>query len=97
MKVLDAGKVLPDELALDLVSRKLASDECRRRGWVLDGLGTATGSDELERAIVTATEEVSIIVPIRAQYPLDPPCARSGRPYCIFPRMCAPGKRNTRP
>lgn len=56
MKLLDAGEVLPDKMVLDLVSTKLAGKECQRRGWVLEGVGTAGGADELEEAIVMATE-----------------------------------------
>lgn len=41
---------------LDLVSKKLASTECQKRGWMLDGIGTAGGLEVLEAAIVMATE-----------------------------------------
>lgn len=56
MKLLDAGEVLPDNMVLDLVSTKLASEECQKNGWVLEGIGTAGGVEELEEAIVMATE-----------------------------------------
>lgn len=57
MKLLDAGEVLPSEMVLSLVATKLASRECQKSGWVLEGVGTAAaGVDELEEAIVMATE-----------------------------------------
>ena len=56
MKLLDAGEVLPDELALRLVAPKLSSVECQTRGWVLEGIGTAGGIGELESAIAAAAE-----------------------------------------
>lgn len=56
MKLLDAGEVLPPEMILSLVTKKLASRECQKKGWVLEGVGTAGGVDELEEAIVMATE-----------------------------------------
>lgn len=56
MKLLDAGEVLPDGMVLNLVAPKLASRECQLKGWVLEGLGTAGGAEELEEAIVMATE-----------------------------------------
>lgn len=56
MKLLDAGEVLPDAMILDLVAAKLASMECQQKGWVLEGVGTSGGVEELEEAIVMATE-----------------------------------------
>lgn len=56
MKLLDAGEVLPSGMILSLVTTKLASRECQKKGWVLEGIGTAGGVDELEEAIVMATE-----------------------------------------
>lgn len=56
MKLLDAGEVLPDDMVLRLVSPKLSSMECQKRGWVLEGIGTAGGIDELENAILMAAE-----------------------------------------
>jgi len=34
---MDAGKLVPDELVIDLVKAKLADPEVARRGWLLDG------------------------------------------------------------
>lgn len=56
MKLLHAGEVLPDSMVLDLVTSKLVSKDCQRNGWVLEGIGTSAGVDELEEAIVMATE-----------------------------------------
>lgn len=56
MKLLDAGEVLPSDMVLSLVATKLASRESQQNGWVLEGVGTAGGVDELEEAIVMATE-----------------------------------------
>ena len=56
MKLLDAGEVLPSAMILDLVSAKLANRECQKRGWILEGIATAGTVDELEEAIVMATE-----------------------------------------
>eukprot|EP00903_Cladosiphon_okamuranus_P010401 g9839.t1 len=56
MKLLDAGEVLPSEMILSLVGERLASRECQKKGWVLEGVGAAGGLDELEEAIVMATE-----------------------------------------
>lgn len=56
MKLLDAGEMLPPDMTLSLVTKKLASRECQKKGWVLEGIGTAGGVDELEEAIVMATE-----------------------------------------
>ncbi|CAN0507604.1 unnamed protein product, partial [Scytosiphon promiscuus] len=56
MKLLDAGEVLPSAMILDLVTSKLANRECQKSGWVLEGIGTAGNVEELEEAIVMATE-----------------------------------------
>lgn len=56
MKLLDAGEVLPDDLVLRLVSPKLSSVDCQKRGWVLEGIGAAGGIDELENAVAMAAE-----------------------------------------
>lgn len=56
MKLLDAGEVLPSDMILSLVAKTLASRECQKRGWVLEGVGAAGGVDELEEAIVMAAE-----------------------------------------
>eukprot|EP00752_Nemacystus_decipiens_P015636 g13953.t1 len=56
MKLLDAGEVLPSDMILNLVAKTLASRECQKKGWVLEGVGAAGEVDELEEAIVMATE-----------------------------------------
>lgn len=33
---MDSGKLVPDQLVIDLISEKLKSDECKK-GWLLDG------------------------------------------------------------
>lgn len=62
MKLLDAGEVLPSDMILSLVGKKLANRECQKKGWVVEGVGAAGGVDELEEAIVMATE-VSLFGP----------------------------------
>lgn len=34
---MDSGKLVPDQLVIDLVAEKLASEECAKCGWLLDG------------------------------------------------------------
>ncbi|TMW55486.1 hypothetical protein Poli38472_010368 [Pythium oligandrum] len=34
---IDAGELVPDELMLDMVIKRLNDDDCRTQGWVLDG------------------------------------------------------------
>ena len=34
---MDAGKLVPDQLVIDLVAERLCSDACRTKGWLLDG------------------------------------------------------------
>jgi adenylate kinase len=34
---MDSGRLVPDKLVIDLVAEKLKSEECKRRGWLLDG------------------------------------------------------------
>ena len=34
---MDAGKLVPDRLVIDLVAERLGSDDCKARGWLLDG------------------------------------------------------------
>lgn len=60
MKLLDAGEVLPDKMVLDLAALKLAGRQCQKSGWVLEGISAAAGMEQLEEAIVMATE-VSLI------------------------------------
>lgn len=60
MKLLDAGEVLPPEMTLSLVATRLASRECQKSGWVLEGVGTAGDVEQLEEAIVMATEVGSV-------------------------------------
>lgn len=34
---MDSGKLVPDQLVIDLIVEKLKSDECAAKGWLLDG------------------------------------------------------------
>jgi adenylate kinase len=34
---MDSGRLVPDQLVIDLVAEKLKSEECKKRGWLLDG------------------------------------------------------------
>jgi adenylate kinase len=34
---MDDGKLVPDQLVINLVASKLSKDDCRRKGWLLDG------------------------------------------------------------
>ena len=34
---IDAGKLVPDEVVLDMVKDAVSTDECRTKGWLLDG------------------------------------------------------------
>ena len=36
-RYMDAGRLVPDSLVINLVKEKLASPECVSRGWLLDG------------------------------------------------------------
>jgi hypothetical protein len=55
LKLLHAGEELPVDLTLDLLGPALASMDCQKRGWVLEGIGLACDMEELEEAIVMAT------------------------------------------
>lgn len=61
MELVDSGKLLPDAMSLKLVAKKLSSETCQQRGWILDGLCNAGGAGELEEAIA-AVGEVSLLV-----------------------------------
>ena len=34
---IDAGKLVPDEVVLDMVKDAVSTEECRTKGWLLDG------------------------------------------------------------
>lgn len=34
---MDSGKLVPDQLVIDLIAEKLQSDDCKEKGWLLDG------------------------------------------------------------
>ena len=34
---MDAGKLVPDELIIGIVTDRIAQDDCKCRGWLLDG------------------------------------------------------------
>lgn len=34
---MEKGELLPDELMIELVKKRVAADDCQRNGWILDG------------------------------------------------------------
>jgi len=50
-KFMDSGRLIPDELITDVVKSTLRSDECKARGWMLDGFPrTAAQAEALAAA-----------------------------------------------
>jgi len=47
---MDAGKLVPDQLVINLVASKLKSDECSAKGWLLDGFPRTVAQAEALKA-----------------------------------------------
>lgn len=63
-KFMDAGQLVPDDLIIALVKERLDSDDCRERGWLLDGFPrTKAQADALAAAGIEATAFVLLEVP----------------------------------
>jgi adenylate kinase len=61
---MDSGKLVPDNLVIDLVSEKLKSDECVEKGWLLDGFPrTLAQAQALAEQGATVDAFVSLEVP----------------------------------
>jgi len=61
---MDNGALVPDDLIIDIVKSRLAEDDCKAQGWLLDGFPrTGTQADELKAAGIEATHFVLLDVP----------------------------------
>ena len=61
---MDSGKLVPDQLVIDLVAEKLKSEECQTKGWLLDGFPrTAAQAEALAASGATVDCFISLEVP----------------------------------
>lgn len=61
---MDSGKLVPDQLVIDLVAEKLCSSECTEKGWLLDGFPrTAAQAKALAKQGAEVDAFVSLKVP----------------------------------
>lgn len=64
---MDAGKLVPDQLVIDLVAEKLKSSECSSRGWLLDGFPrTLAQAEALAAAGASVDSFICLDVPDQA-------------------------------
>ena len=61
-KIIDAGELVPDELIMEMVERRLSESDCRARGFLLDGC---------PRTIAQAKDLADILRPDRLDVVLD--------------------------
>lgn len=60
-ELMDAGELLPDELITGIVDERLARDDTRTRGFILDGFPrTTTQAEDLQR--ITAPQGIDVAV-----------------------------------
>jgi adenylate kinase len=60
-ELMDAGELLPDELITGIVDERLARDDSRTRGFILDGFPrTTTQAEDLQR--ITAPQGIDVAV-----------------------------------
>eukprot|EP00698_Gefionella_okellyi_P022440 TRINITY_DN7442_c0_g1_i1.p1 TRINITY_DN7442_c0_g1~~TRINITY_DN7442_c0_g1_i1.p1 ORF type:complete len:255 (+),score=40.39 TRINITY_DN7442_c0_g1_i1:50-766(+) len=61
---MDSGKLVPDALIIGMVKAKLQTDECRKRGWLLDGFPrTAAQAQAMQAAGIVANKFILLEVP----------------------------------
>lgn len=61
---MDAGKLVPDEVIIGVVADRLAQDDCKKMGWLLDGFPRTPGqADALAAAGVSADCFIFLNVP----------------------------------
>jgi adenylate kinase len=61
---MDAGKLVPDSLVINLVKEKLATPECTNGGWLLDGFPrTAEQAKALQQANINPDKVILLDVP----------------------------------
>jgi len=61
---MDAGKLVPDDIIISMVTDRLRKDDCERRGWLLDGFPrTAAQATALSDAGITADAFIFLDVP----------------------------------
>eukprot|EP01033_Poteriospumella_lacustris_P005446 gene5446-3883_t len=61
---MDAGKLVPDELIINVVCDRLRQEDCQCRGWLLDGFPrTRAQADALQKAGITADCFILLDVP----------------------------------
>ena len=62
--LMNAGKLVPDDLIIGIVKSKLDTDECRKRGWLLDGFPrTAAQAQAMQAAGIVADKFILLQVP----------------------------------
>jgi adenylate kinase len=63
-RYMDNGELVPDELVIAMLRERLAQDDCRERGWLLDGFPrTETQAQALDDAGVSPDAVVMLDVP----------------------------------
>lgn len=61
---IDAGKLVPDSIPIELVRRAMETEECKTKGWVLDGFPrTAAQVEALNKLHIKPTALVTLSLP----------------------------------
>jgi len=61
---MEAGELVPDELIIGLVAQRLNQDDCKRKGWLLDGFPrTEQQAKEMEKLFLSPTKAILLDVP----------------------------------
>lgn len=62
--LMEAGKLVPDELIIGIVNERMSQDDCKQKGWLLDGFPrTEAQAAALTKAGVTADAFLYLNVP----------------------------------
>ena len=61
---MEAGELVPDQLIIDLVAKRLNEPDCKERGWLLDGFPrTEAQAKEMEKLFLVPTKAILLDVP----------------------------------
>eukprot|EP00123_Amoebidium_parasiticum_P021515 comp6867_c0_seq1/m.2615 comp6867_c0_seq1/g.2615 ORF comp6867_c0_seq1/g.2615 comp6867_c0_seq1/m.2615 type:complete len:211 (-) comp6867_c0_seq1:364-996(-) len=61
---MDKGALVPDEVIIGMVKNRLAEDDCRQRGWLLDGFPrTAAQAQAMQEAGIIPNKVILLNVP----------------------------------